>query len=314
MNADKRQYHLLVHKGAMGDFLLVWPAMLSLARAYSGNALFWAGKECHSTWIQAAGWEPAPLRLRNAVDTLYGAAEWPATLEGGRVTWFGLRANVIGLDDPRLWFVPCIQEGRFASPRQIAREALAAHDIAWAGDWRDVWRGAFGGWQKRGPFDWDLLLFPGAGHRAKQWGAVQFFELARYVEKKGWRVGCVLGPVEVERGLNPLSVGALEAAVIRPQSFSALSELLLRTRMALGNDSGPMHLASMHGTPGIVLFGPTSRRQWAPEGMPTLAAATPCRPCTVTTSDIDCSDFKCMNEISVARAAEALQALRAVGC
>lgn len=32
--------------------------------------------------------------------------------------------------------------------------------------------------------------------------------------------------------------------------------------LGLGGDSGPLHLASLCGLPGVALFGPTSARQW----------------------------------------------------
>ncbi len=125
MPADKPLHdcasHIAVHQGAMGDFLLIWPALLSLARFLPHQVKYWGGRPGHSHWARAAGWEPAPAELRRAVDSLYAAATWPTALHDACVTWLGLGRNPVELSDPRLWFAPCISEGRFLSPRELAR-------------------------------------------------------------------------------------------------------------------------------------------------------------------------------------------------
>lgn len=308
--------HVVVHKGALGDFLLIWPVLLSLARALTNSLnseeLYWAGREAHASWAAAAGWRPAPPAVLGGVESLYVARQWPAELERSGVCWLGLRTNPLEIQDPRLWFLPCVRQGCFVSPRQIAREALEARGIAWAENWRTVWGAAFGAWRAQGPFERDVLLFPGAGHKAKHWGLVQFFELALGLQEKGRRVAFVLGPAEVERGLDPLiparGLGRTPLPeVLRPGSLRELSSLLLGTRGVVGNDCGPLHLAAMHGVPGVVLFGPTSRRQWAPEGLLALAGEAACRPCTQTTADIQCEDVVCMRSIAPDQVLEALE-------
>jgi ADP-heptose:LPS heptosyltransferase len=46
-------------------------------------------------------------------------------------------------------------------------------------------------------------------------------------------------------------------------SFAAL---LSRSRVYVGNDSGPTHLAAAVGTRVVAVFGPTDPRIWAPRG------------------------------------------------
>lgn len=47
-------------------------------------------------------------------------------------------------------------------------------------------------------------------------------------------------------------------------SLGTLSALIARARVLVGNDSGPIHLATMLGVPTVALFGPTSHVRWGP--------------------------------------------------
>ena len=78
----------------------------------------------------------------------------------------------------------------------------------------------------------------------------------------GHTVAWVLGPAEEDRGLA-LPEG--ETAQ-RPQSLDELSALLRAARLVVGNDSGPVHLAALHGVPTLAIFGPTDPRAWRPLG------------------------------------------------
>jgi ADP-heptose:LPS heptosyltransferase len=104
------------------------------------------------------------------------------------------------------------------------------------------------------------LLVPGAApHRpAKRWPAARFGELAALL---------------AGRGQTPVVVGAAAdrplAAAIRglcPQAIdltgrTALADLFALAAgaaLAVGNDTGPMHIAAACGCPSLVLFGPDS--------------------------------------------------------
>ncbi len=303
---------ILVHRGALGDFLLLWPAMLALARAARGAPRYWCGPSLHAPWAAAAGWEPIPPGLGRAVEALYHACSLPPELAGATVTWFGLRKNPLALTHPALRFVPTLPEGCHHSPRATARTALAALGIPWVEDWRAVWRERCGGWEPHATHRYGLLLFPGAGHRAKHWPLERFVAVALELAAQGERCALVLGPAERERGLDPLPLlpqgadPALCPELLYPASLAELGALLLSARRVLGNDCGPLHLASMFGVPGVVLFGPTARRLWAPEGLTALAGSVPCRPCSVTTADIGCERPLCLEALGVGEVLAAL--------
>lgn len=104
------------------------------------------------------------------------------------------------------------------------------------------------------------LLVPGAApHRpAKRWPAERFAELATLLQGRGV-TPVIVGTVS-EHPLATEIVARCAAAVdlTGKTSLSELAGLAARAVLAVGNDTGPMHLAAAVGCPGVVLFGADS--------------------------------------------------------
>lgn len=267
----------LIHAGALGDFLLAWPAIRSLALAGPDRELLWAGRADYLPWVRPLGLRPCPPRHLDRIQQASPGGPWPADIPPGLTVRFGLRDRP-GEDRPGAWYLPGIAPDR--SPREVYAAGLEARGIPFAPDWAAAFQALFGRAAAAGR---RVLLLAGAGHRLKHWPLVQFLELARRLASRGLSPEFVLGPAELERGL------AVEGfPVLAPPDLPALQAALLDARLAVGNDCGPLHLAGMLGLPGVVLFGPTSARQWAPPGLVALHGRTPCRPCTLTTADLAC--------------------------
>jgi ADP-heptose:LPS heptosyltransferase len=105
-----------------------------------------------------------------------------------------------------------------------------------------------------------VLLLPGAApHRPeKRWPLACFIELARRIAAAGLTAVVLGGPAERELG------AAIAASVPKARDLTGQTEfgdivaLGRGARRAIGNDTGPMHLAVVGGAPATVLYSTAS--------------------------------------------------------
>jgi heptosyltransferase-1 len=102
-----------------------------------------------------------------------------------------------------------------------------------------------------------VILIPAAGRRDKEWPVERFAELADRIGKEAL---VVWGPGERDRA------EAIGADVAPQTSLRELAYLLEHARVAVGGDTGPVHLAAALGTPVIGLYGPTNPARNGPYG------------------------------------------------
>ncbi len=295
---------VLEHNGAIGDFLLTWPAALALARAFPRAALFFNGKSAHARWLAPLGYAPCPPGLRRELDALYGRERWPQSLDGVMVVRPGLAKRPDIPASAHFHFLRGVVPGRYDPPARLYQEGLAAMGIAWPRDWPRRFRELFAAPRRDYAGNGPVLCFPGAGHPFKMWPLERFLQLADRLRDAGFDPVLVLGPAESGERFS-----GLRHPVLRPESLAALEGLLLGAKAVIGNDSGPMHLAGMLGIPGLALFGPTSPSQWGPAGLTILRGSCPRSPCAQITAGAfpgGCPAPACLDSISLNQAAEAL--------
>ena len=121
------------------------------------------------------------------------------------------------------------------------------------------------------PSRYAVLLPGGAAHRPeKRWPARAFAEIASRMEAAGFTPVIVGGQPEASEAA--LIEGACSAAVslIGKTSLLDLAPIMRGASLVVGNDTGPMHVAALVGTPTVVMFGsdsdPTLNRPRAPAG------------------------------------------------
>ena len=153
-------------------------------------------------------------------------------------------------------------------------------------------------------------LCPGSAFAlSKRWPPERYAALADALASRGLPPAVLVGPGETE-----LAARVAAEARSRPPALGAdldpveLAASLSLARIAITNDSGPMHLAGAVGTPVVALFGATDPGRTGPSGSPSrvLDRYVFCSPCFKT----DCPyGHECMKEIGVEDVVRAVEEL-----
>ena len=139
----------------------------------------------------------------------------------------------------------CIDE--LAKDQQFANDILREHGIM----------GAF------------AIMCPGAADHRKRWPAKYFAQLAdRIIDEHGISI-VFAGSAQEEMVTKYASTAMKNDSVCfaGDLDLSQLAMLMKRARFIIGNDSGPMHLASYLDVPSVVLFGPSDPVKYGPWGL-----------------------------------------------
>ncbi|MFK7894318.1 MAG: glycosyltransferase family 9 protein [Myxococcota bacterium] len=137
-----------------------------------------------------------------------------------------------------------------------------------------------------------------SGAAYKRYSPNEWTRVASLLEDAGVAVWIVAGPNRAERQLaEAVQRSAQGAAVLAPEtrSFDDLLALIARASVFVSSDSGPMHAASLSGTPVVQLLGPTDpvhNMPWASTPWERVHVPQPCSPCRR-----GCAEARCMRAI-----------------
>ena len=160
------------------------------------------------------------------------------------------------------------------------------------------------------------VLHPGSSAATpyKRYPVSGWAAVARALSDDGvacWVVAGSEGERETARAVVAASDGAAPQAPPTPE-VADLAALVSQSRLFLGSDSGPLHVASLTGTPVVQLLGPTDpveNRPWGGSPSRSLRVPIACSPCRR-----GCRAAPCMNvlpsEVVVEAARELLAAPR----
>jgi ADP-heptose:LPS heptosyltransferase len=181
---------------------------------------------------------------------------------------------------------------------------LNESDREWA---RDFWKSQGGTPEDRSRA---IVLHPGSGSKKKVWPLDRFLNLARTLQQHfGSRILIVLGPAEgpeVRRAFEETRPG--EFIIAKGLTLLQLGSVIEGCRFYVGNDSGVSHMAAALGLPTIVIFGPTDQRVWSPKGEKTavIRREVPCSPCPQERF-FQCKDSECLRGIETGEVLEGLE-------
>ena len=109
------------------------------------------------------------------------------------------------------------------------------------------------------------VIAPAAAFEAKRWPAKRFAAVSDYLNRTiALRSLVIAGP-----GQEQIAQEVCEAAQSKPIALTGLSlkeliALMALSRLYVGNDSGPMHIAAAMGRPLVAVFGPSNSTVWHP--------------------------------------------------
>jgi ADP-heptose:LPS heptosyltransferase len=140
-----------------------------------------------------------------------------------------------------------------------------------------------------------ILIHPGSGSKRKRWPLLQFTQLEALFIASGLKTEFILGPAE-EDLLNALAKQDRKIHV--PDDLIELAMLYRTVGGYVGNDSGASHLAAFMGLPTVVIFGPADPGRWKPNGpfVEVVRPALACLPC-FETKEANCPAPKCLEDI-----------------
>lgn len=261
---------LLARAGALGDVLLLRPALAALCAA-GHEALLLAPARTASVLVRGGA-----LPAANLLDA--DAPQWSFAATGDRPPP-AARDQLVGLDATVVFSARACAARAFerlagcvvsrppwptsgslsvaaAAAEAVSRWAPAVPPPPLSPHPEDIAAVA----NLRSTLPWHFVaLHPGSGSPGKNWPG--FPALAARLPEP-----CLViaGPAEEERGFDPAAYP--EARFARGLSSGELGALLAAAELVVGNDSGVLHLAAAFGAPVLGLYGPTDPAAWAPWG------------------------------------------------
>ena len=281
---------LILHHGALGDLLCAWPALLALANAFGDVLRYALVRPAHHFLVRPLGYLPCPAELRGVEDAFHGG-NLPSALDTAILFRFCLNKVPEYIPEGAYCLTALSEEAAPVSQNLFAQLEVLGLTVPGISECLIRFREFFGGW--KGKTSRLVGIFPGSGHRAKNWPLEYFAEIARKLMGEGCQVVQILGQAEQERNIRLTGL-----ADCCPQDLAELTDILANMRLVFGNDSGPLHLAGWLGVPSAVLFGPSDARRWGPPGARWLCSPILCAPCTQDMIRLACTRPECMEKIS----------------
>jgi len=132
----------------------------------------------------------------------------------------------------------------------------------------------------------------------KRWSPDQYSQLAdRLIQELKATVIFTWGPREVE-WVEGIRKKMKEPSVLSPptESLTQLGEVFRQCDLYIGGDTGPMHIASLVGTPVVVIYGPTDPKVNEPFGLhQKVMKEVGCNPCR----NRSCQELSCLKAVTV---------------
>ncbi len=293
---DRRRI-LIVRLGSMGDILHSLPVLASLEESFPTWEVDWLVEPrwgpllegipyvSRIVHLDTLGWRKEPLSAdtwRSMRDALGGlqergyalALDLQASIKSAVACYLSGAREILGLESPWLKEPSC---GVFYTRRVAATGTIhmVETNLALAT--------ALGA--RSGPVRFPLppgnpallppglshdgwaVINPGAGWRSKIWPAERYAQVCdNLAQEHSLPVVLNCGPGEEDLGRRVTLACQYSHPCIYSGEIPGLIALLRRSRLMVGPDTGPVHLAAALGVPTVGLFGPTDPCRNGPYG------------------------------------------------
>jgi heptosyltransferase-3 len=315
---------LILHQGALGDFILALPSFEVLRRAFPQARSVFMGyprilelienrfyaeeilsidqKGMASFFVRGG---PLDLRLSQFFKTFDLIAVFGKNGEGNLIGNLNrvCEGGILHINSFPRWdggihlidhLLMELSRYGFATSQRIPKLFLNESDRAWG---REYWAGKGVTPEERKTA---IIIHPGSGSKKKVWPLDRFLKLTEVLQQhRSSRILVVLGPAEgpetrklFENERPGFSIPA------RGLSLIQLASVMEGCRLFVGNDSGVSHLAAALEIPALAIFGPTDPKVWSPRGrnVIVLRREVHCSPCPQERF-FQCQHFECLKGV-----------------
>jgi ADP-heptose:LPS heptosyltransferase len=321
---------LIIHQGALGDFVCFLPALAAVRRAFPDSHLTLLGYPRILQIVEDTHYADVVISVDRADMALLYQKE--QDVPRNLINFFRSfqMIGVVGAEGgPFIRNLRMISDGRVVVGPPFPASGKAIHMVDHLKSLPrrmglPVFRGfprlvlkdpdrragrAFLEHHGISPDDALIAIHPGSGSRSKTWPAARFLDLAeRLASAYHARILFVLGPGEESIKQPFLRARGLWGAVVLDNlPLIELEAVLENCHVLVGNDSGVSHLAAALGVPVVALFGPSDPDRWAPRGQAVrvIRSAVFCSPCD-REAMARCQSRRCLFEISVDQVSRAV--------
>jgi ADP-heptose:LPS heptosyltransferase len=339
-NPAEVQSMLVIHQGALGDFIVALPALRTLRktfpkaksvlmgyprilelvdkRYYAEEIVSVDQKGMASFFVRGGELDPGLSQSFSTFDliVIFGKdAEGPVVANLRRVS----EGHVLHINSFPPWnervhmidhLLRELRRYNFSVEEQDPKLFLTKADQAWGLTYC----------RKIGLMEEErtkaVVVHPGSGSKRKMWSLQHFLDLVRTLQEDcKSRILIVLGPAEggeIQKAFEGIQwdMGPGAPLLIKGLSLLGLASVIEGCRLFIGNDSGITHMAAALGLPAVAIFGPTDPKIWSPRGEKVVVVRKdiPCAPCSQE-KFFQCQQTECLKEVGVEDVLEGIDRL-----
>ena len=259
-----KKVFLICHPGALGDFILTWPCLLSLRAHYQEHRFIAVGRGEHMKLAARFGLIDGYFDVdsRDSVSFFAGQSLPPGMDQpDGAVLWMKHSDPIQELLQetsslPVLFIDPIINNSVHVLEHYF-RNIGDAFSVK-------IPNPIFQDFPEHAPKSRYAFIHPGSGSERKNFNPDLYKNIAFELGMNGYdKIAFLMGPAEIERGLPDLF---RKEEIIFPENVDSLADWLQNASIYIGNDSGVSHLAGFLGIPSIVLYKTTDPKIWGVVG------------------------------------------------